>query len=60
MKFGANKEESVDLLPAYGLTTRSGDESLDEMIEKSQSELKKVTDSTYEPFMDNQDGKKGQ
>jgi diguanylate cyclase (GGDEF)-like protein len=60
MKFGANKEESVDLLPAYGLTTRGGDESLDEMIEKSQSELKKVTDSTYEPFMDNQDGKKGQ
>jgi diguanylate cyclase (GGDEF)-like protein len=59
LKFGADKEESVDFLPAYGLTTRSAEESYEEMIEASQSELKKVTESTYEPFIDEQDKKKG-
>jgi diguanylate cyclase (GGDEF)-like protein len=59
MKFGAENEESVNFLPAYGLTTRSAEESVDEIIEASQTELKKVTDSTYEPTLEEQTKKKG-
>lgn len=59
LKFGADKEESVNFLPAYGLTTRNAKESIEELIDASQSELKKVTDSTYEPILEEQNKKKG-
>jgi diguanylate cyclase (GGDEF)-like protein len=59
LKFGADKEENLNFLPAYGLTTRSAEESVDDLIEATQSDLKKVTDSTYEPIIGEPNKKKG-
>jgi len=59
LKFGTGEEEKVSLLPAYGLTTRIKKESIEEIIKASQSELKKVTDATYEPIIEEHSKRKG-
>jgi len=48
--FGANQEETVDLLPTAGLTTRGQGESVQEMINQTESKLRKATEATYEPL----------
>lgn len=48
--FGADQQETVDPLPTSGLTTRKKGESVQEIIDLTESKLRKATESTYEPL----------
>ena len=58
LTFGANQQENVDLLPTAGSTTRVKSESVQEIIDLTESRLRKATESTYEPLPEERKRKK--